>query len=204
MPAEVRDERLAIHRARLGCPEGVDVEFDALDTEPAPHTRRHRDELDVGVGTREADGFDIDLVKLPIPALLRPLAPKHRAGAPELVSGATQHPVGNHRAHHTGGCFGAQGETVFSLVDEGIHFLLDHVSEFADRALEELGVLDDRHPDLLESVFREQVAHDALEMLPGANLRGQYIVHSTDSLYLLYQLNLRRTPGSREQCARAH
>ena len=203
MRAEIRDEFLAIDVARLRRAQRVDVEFDALDAEPAPHARGHRNQLGVDVRAREADGLHIDLVELPVAALLRPLAPEHRAHAPELVARTTQHAVGDHRAHDARSRFGSQGEAVFSLVGEGVHFLLDHVGEFADRALEELGVLDDRHPYLFESVLREQVAHGALEMLPGADLRRQHIVHSTDSLYLLCQLNLRRMRGSRGRSVRA-
>src|SRR5262249_47437379 len=111
-----------------------------------------------------------------------------------------QHAVRDERAHDAGGRLRPQGEALSALRGEGVHLLLDDVGVLADRALEERGVLDDGHADLLVSVLRKQLARTVLQPLPGADLGGQHVVHATDRLDLDRQLNL---PSSAARRARA-
>src|SRR5271156_6703567 len=71
---------------------------------------------------------------------------------------------------------------VLSLVDEAEHLLLDDIGEVADRALEQLRLLDDGDPKFLVAVAGEDFARDALQVLPGRDLRGQHIVHAAQGL----------------------
>ncbi len=192
MRAKVVDQVRPIDPTRLGSAERVDVEFHALDTETAPQPCRHGNELDVGIGTGKADGLDVDLVELPVTPFLRLFVPEHRADGPQLVARTAQQAVGNHCAHHTGGRLRTQRQTLATLVGEGVHLLLDNVGELTDRALEKRGVLDDGCTNLREAILREQLAHGVFEMLPSADLLRQHIIHATDRLYLLCQLNCPR------------
>ena len=155
-----------------------------VDPEALPQARAERDELSVDVRSGTADRLDVHLPELPVAARLRRLVAEHRTDAPQLVARATQHAVGNQRARDAGGGLRAQRQAVPAAVGEGVHLLADHVGVLADRALEELGVLQDRYADLLVAIGGQQLARQVLKVLPGADLRGQHIVHSADRLDL--------------------
>jgi len=72
-----------------------------------------------------------------------------------------------------------------TLVGKGVHLLFHDVRELADGALEELGVLDERHADFLIAIGARHFARAGLQVLPRRNMRGQHVVHSTNGLDLL-------------------
>ena len=74
-----------------------------------------------------------------------------------------QHAVGDHGARHPGGRLGPQRDLIPALVGEAEHLLLDDVGEIADRALEQLRLLDDGHAHFLVAVGGEYVAGAALQ-----------------------------------------
>src|SRR5690606_13104009 len=168
--AEVLHQPRTIGLARLRRPERIDFETHAGDAERAPQPRGERDQLRIDVRTCVTDGLHVDLPELAIAALLRALVPEHRPDAPELVALPAQHAVRDHRAHDARGSFGPQREALSALVGKGVHLVLDHIRELADRTLEKLRVLDDGHADFLVTVGREQLARGPLQVLPEPNL----------------------------------
>ena len=62
------------------------------------------------------------------------------------------------------------------FVLERIHLLGDDVRSLADTAQEQLRVFKDRRADLFVMVFREQLAEQALEILPFFYLAWQKII----------------------------
>jgi hypothetical protein len=143
------------------------------------------------------------LVKLPKASCLRALAPKHRPHAPHAHAALAQQSIGNDCAHDAGGCLRPQGDVIFALIDEAEHLLLDDVREIADRALEQLRLLDHRHAKFFVAVTCENLARHAFQVLPGRDLRGQHIVHAAQGLDDLAQ---ELSPISRADagCVAAH
>ena len=91
------------------------------------------------------EGLAVDLVELAVAPLLRPLVAEHRPASPQPLLLVVQQPVLDGRAHQPGGRLGPQAQAVAAAVVEGVHLLLDDVGVLADRALEELRALDERH-----------------------------------------------------------
>src|SRR4029450_8804067 len=69
---EIGDERVAMVEALVQVAERIDLERDAAgEPQLLPQPREHDDLLRVDVGSLEAERFDIELMKLPVAALLR-------------------------------------------------------------------------------------------------------------------------------------
>src|SRR5688572_10474074 len=119
---------------------------------------------------------------LTVASLLRTLVTEHRTHAPQFQARTAQQAVRDDRSHDARGRFGPQRQLIAALIGEGIHLLLHDVGVLADRALEEIRALYERHADFLVAVCSEQLAGRALQMLPRADLRGQDIVHAANRL----------------------
>ncbi len=182
MSAEIGDELLAVGRARGRGPQRIDQKLGAAESEPPQQARREQYEFRVDIRAFEAECFGIDLMELPVAPGLRPLAPEHRTHAPDSQTPLAQHAVGNHGADDACGRLRAQGDMVLALIDETEHLLLDDVGEVADRTLEQLCLLDHRNAEFLVPIRRKHLAGDALQVLPGRDLRGQHIVHAAQGL----------------------
>ena len=81
-----------------------------------------------------------------------------------------------HGARRARGAFGAQGYGAASLVEEGVHFLLDDVGGVADAALEELRVLKDGSAHLAKAMQGGFAAHDGLDDLPLYGFLGKNVL----------------------------
>ncbi len=182
MRPEVLDQLRAIDGARRRRAERIEVQLESAQPEHAPQAGRHQDEFDVDVRARETEGFDVDLVELAIAAFLRPLVAEHRAHQPDLLALVVQQAVRDAGADDARRRFGPQRQRIVATVPERVHLLLDDVGELADRALEELGALEQRQPDLAIAVLREDFAGRAFEQLPRRRLVGQHVVHAADGL----------------------
>ena len=78
------------------------------------------------------EGFDVELVELPVAALLRALVAKHRAHLPNAQRAVVQRVVLVDGAHHAGRGLGTQRQAVaVHAVFEGVHLLLDDVGHLA-------------------------------------------------------------------------
>ena len=185
--AKILLQPLTVAGTRRHGPERVDHQSHPRNPQRAPQPRAQRDQLDVDIRSRKSQGFEVKLIKLPVATLLRPLVPEHRTQAPELVARAAQQAVGDCRPGNAGGRLGAQRQAVAAEVLEGIHLLFDDIGVFADRALEQLRMLDDGHPHLFVAIGLEHRATNALEMLPGTDFGGQHVIHAAHRLDLLAQ-----------------
>src|SRR6266404_1224940 len=138
-------------------------------------------------------------MELAVASRLRAFAPEHRTHAPDAQAALAQQSVRNDGADDAGGRFGAQRDVVFALIDEAEHLLLDDVGEVADRALEQLRLLDHGNAEFFVTVTREHLARDALQVLPGRYLRRQHIVYAAQGLDNLGQAPspINRTDGRR-------
>src|SRR6185312_5337163 len=128
--------------------------------------------------TGETEGLHVDLVELPVAALLRALVTEHRSRAPQPLHLVVEQSVGETRAHHAGGGFGTQRQALLTAVEEGVHLLLDDVGGVADGALEQFRLLHHRQADLTVTVALQHLAGDALQLLPAARGLRQYVVHA--------------------------
>src|SRR5262249_27671946 len=128
------------------------------------------------------ESFGADLMELTKPALLRPLAAKHRAQVIELSHRlALVHLRLDVSAHHTGRALGTQCDLRPISVIEGVHFLLDDVRRLADGTAEELGFLGDRDADLGEIISSEDLPRRGFDPLPDPYLLGQDVRKSFDA-----------------------
>ena len=133
MRAAVFQHRLAKPRTALRVAQRIDLEIQ-LQPELAAQLVDHHHQLGVGGGVGAAENLDPKLRELAKAALLRTLAPEHRADVVEtLLRIAAVHPGLDIRAHHAGRAFGAQRQRGFGLVavDEGVHLLFHHVRGLA-------------------------------------------------------------------------
>ena len=157
----------------------------------AQQPRRQQNDFRIDVRPLESERLGVDLVELPVASRLRPFAPEHRAHAPHAQPPLAQQSVRDHRARDARGRLGPQGDVILALIDEAEHLLLDDIGEVADRALEQLRLLDDGYAEFLVAVAREHFARDALQVLPGRDLRGQHVVNAAQGLDDLAQGKLR-------------
>src|SRR5882672_6947969 len=126
-------------------------------------------------------------MKLAVASRLRPFAPEHRTHAPDAQASLAQHSVRNDSADDACGRFGAQRDVVLPLIDEAEHLFLDDIGKVADRALEQLRLLDHGNAEFLVAVTHEDLSRDALQVLPGRYLRRQHVVYAAQGLNNLGQ-----------------
>jgi hypothetical protein len=90
---------------------------------------------------------------------------------------------------------------ILALIDEAEHFLLDDIGEIADRALEQLRLLDHRHSEFLIPVTGKDFSRDLFQMLPRRGLRRQHIVNASQGLDDLTQMSSTLSRAARRRRA---
>ena len=181
MLLEVIDQRSAVRAPLVALTEAVELEshIAAFDqSELAPQRADHQDLLGIDVRPGIAERLDVELMELPIAALLLLFVAEHRAHRPQPQRPVVQRVVLDHRAHDAGSGLGTQGQLVaVHRVAPGVHLLLDDVGHLAQAAHEQ------------RAVALHHRAHARLEPLPqrgvgqplGARHRGrQDVVHAFD------------------------
>ena len=134
-------------------------------------------------GPGEAQRLDVELMKLPVAALLRPLVAEHRPRGPYALRPLVGQVVLDGGADDAGGRLGTQRQALaVQLVLERVHLMLDDVGRIADAANEQRGGLDDRQAYVAVAVLAEDVACGVVEEFPRRRLVGQHVVHSADGL----------------------
>ena len=180
---EIGDQRGAMLGALFRLAETVELQFDAVQPEVGPQTGAHQDHFGIDIGTGIAERLDADLVELAVTPLLRPLVAVHLADVIEALRLAGDQVVLDDGTHAAGRPFRAQGQRLaVEAVDEGIHFLLDDVGDFADGALEQRRRLDDRQADRAVAVGLQPRPDGVLEQLPECRFVGQDVVHPAHGL----------------------
>jgi hypothetical protein len=111
--------------------------------------------------------FGVDLVELPVTALLRTFVTEHGAAGPHALRPIVGEVVLDRRADDAGGRFRTQRERLaVQLVLERIHLMLDDVRVLADAAHEQRGRFHDRHAHVPVPVLRKHGTRGVLETLP--------------------------------------
>ena len=136
------------------------------------------DDLDVGLGTREAEALDAELVGLPIAPGLRPLVAEERPDVEEPLRPLREQVVLEHRAHDRRGPLRAQRHAAAALVGERVHLFLDDVGRLADAAHEEFGRLEHRRADLAVAEAGREIAAVGFEAVPAGGFGRKDIVGS--------------------------
>src|SRR3984957_6408098 len=176
--AEISGELIAIRRARCRGSQRIDQQFRARQAETPQQAGGQQNDFGIDIRSLESECFCVDLMKLAVAPRLRPFAPEHRTHAPHPQAALAQHAVRDDCPYDAGGRFGAQRDVILALIDEAEHLLLDDIGKIADRALEQLRLLDHRDAEFLVTVSGKYLSRDALQVLPGCDLRGQHIVHA--------------------------
>ena len=165
---EVRLERLVVLGAARRAADRVDRDLHVVaEAEPLEDRLAEQDDLRVRGRLRRAEHLDAELVQLAHAARLRLFI----AVAGRLVvhldrEAVVVHAVFKHRAHRAGRALGAQRDRAAALVRKRVHLLFDDVRRVADRALEQLRVLEHRRADLGEAVELGLAGHHILNERP--------------------------------------
>ena len=133
----------------------------------APQYRGQLDNLRIDIGPRHAKCFYAELMKLAITTFLWALVPEHGTLVPEPLLLVVQQAMLICRPHTAGGAFGSQGQAVAVTVIETVHLLFDDIGDFPDRALEQLGLLEDRKSNLSVTKALNHAGKAGFEILPG-------------------------------------
>ena len=121
-------------------------------------------------------------MKLAVTPLLRTLATEHGPGGPQTVPLIVQQAIGDGGTHQTCRGFRPQRERIAVAVREGEHFLLDDIRIFANGALEQCCLLEQRQAHFLIAVSVEHFARSSFQEMPPRHVRGKHIVHAAQRL----------------------
>src|ERR1700722_13096995 len=192
MGTEIGRELHAIGRARCRGAERIPQQLRAGQAEPPQQAGGKQNDLGIDIRALKSECLCVDLMELAVAPRLRPLAPEHGSHAPHAQAALAQQAVRDDCARDAGSRFGAQRDVVLALIDEAEHLLLDDVGKVADRAFEQLRLLDHGNAEFLVTIGCEDLARDLLQMLPGRDLRGQHVVYAAQGLDdLAQELKLR-------------
>ena len=142
------EQRLAVQRPAARVADAVDVEHRVADAVAREQQRGDLDHLDVGLGARDAEALDAELVGLAVAPRLRALVAKERPDVVQPLRPLREQLVLEQRAHDARRQLGPQRHAAVALVDERVHLFFDDVGRLADAAREQLGRLEDRRADL--------------------------------------------------------
>ena len=141
---QVGDQRLLEGVAFFGKADGVQLQREEVKyAEAAEEVGADGDEFGVERCIRHAEGFDAHLRELAAAPFLRAFVAEHRPFGIDALR-LLQFAVLDHRPHYAGGGFRAQGDAFVVAVVEGVHFFADDVGFFADGALEQAGLFEER------------------------------------------------------------
>ncbi len=136
----------------------VQIELEAREPHAPKQLDHHLDHFGIHGGRFRADRLRADLIKLPVAALLRPLAPEHRSDVIKLLqSGHLVQPMLDVGAHHRRGGFRPQRQRTAVAILESVHLLADDVGLFAHAARKQRRLFQDRRADLLVVVLAERL-----------------------------------------------
>ena len=123
-------------------------------------------------------------MELTVTAFLGALMTKHGAGVPKPAGLIKKQTVFFGGTHAAGRTFGAQGQAVTVAILKGVHLFLNDIRHFANRALEQVRLLNHRHANFLITVLGKHFPDRVFHKLPHRRLLWQDIVHPADCLDL--------------------
>ena len=154
---------------QFASPTEFSSSLNPLEPDAPQHLDHHLDHFRIHRRRFRSDRLRADLEKLPVAALLRPLAPEHRADVVQLLdAGALVQPVLDVGAHHRRRGFRPQRQRAAVAILEGVHLLADDVGVFAHAAREQRRLFQDGRADLVVVVGAEDFARDASTLVPDA------------------------------------
>ena len=171
---------------RLACrriADRIDVQHHILEAKPLPKPRQHHNLFGIDIRPGKAHCLDIELMKLPIAPFLRTLVTKHRAPGPDALRAVVKQVVLDGGTYQACRRFRPQRE-LFAVhrILKRIHFLLDNIGHFTDRAHEQRRRLDNRRAHQGVTILLEYRAGRVFEKLPQRRIVRQQIVHAADGL----------------------
>src|ERR1700676_2266468 len=164
----------------------IQLQIPARDSDTVEQSRKHLQNFRIArwrlaPRRRRTDYFRSDLIKLPVPPLLRSLPAKLRTNVVELVEPPIPEFVLDVGPHYTGCIFGTQRQHLPLLavcpwpVLPRIHFLRDNVGLFAHTTRKQFRRLENWRANLLEVVSAEHIPNRRLHKIPQRRLRRQQI-----------------------------
>ena len=207
--AEVVLQDLAVDRPTLRAADGVEAELQVLESERLQEVDGQHDDLSIGHRVLLAERLDTELMEFAHAAGLRAVVAEHRADVEELDERSVAvELVLQVRAHDGCRVLRAQRDAASAAVFERVHLLVDDIRAFADAAVEELRVLEERRADLFESIAAADLADLPFDVIPFADSVGQNVFcsprgigeHESFPLYVLiwllvaYLMTAARTP----------
>ena len=133
MGFQMSNQSRAVEFALLAAAKGIDFEPYAREPEQIPEALAHQQHFSVDVRSRVSQRFRSDLVKLPVPALLRPFVPEHRPHVINPLRSTIEQAVLQRRPDRRCRCLGPQGELfTVEAVFEAIHLLFDDIRRLAN------------------------------------------------------------------------
>ena len=142
----------------------------------------HRQQFHVRLRFGRADHFRVDLVELAVTSLLRAFVPEQRAVRRQFQRGVLLPAVREIGAGDPGGEFGPQGKRIPAAILEGIHFLRDNVSRFAERAGKDRRPFEHRHFRAAEAIEFADSFESFDHMREGFGLCAEDILRAPDRL----------------------
>ena len=186
-----RPQERVVSRPAGPAAHGIDERLRLADAEAGEEGVGHLDELGVDGRVLFAEDLDVDLVELAVAALLGLVVAEHGPHVVEAQGrGLEVQPVLDDGPGDGRRVFGAEGDGPAPLVDEGVHLLDDDIRGRAGPSFEELGVLDDRGPELAVAVELEGPPDGGLGGLPGADLGREDVLGSLDGGEVLLRRGL--------------
>ncbi len=168
-------------RAAILIAHRIDQQLKAFETGPAKQIDHHLDHFGVHRWRFRTDGLRANLVKLAITALLRPLAPEHRADVVKLLqSRLLIQAVLDVSAHHRRGGFRTQRERTAVAIVERVHLFADDVGLLAHAARKQSRLFENRRADLLIVVDAKNLARNRFHLIPDGAGRGKDIASAFD------------------------
>ena len=164
--------------------EGVDLDFEVLESKVGEHLHGQADAFGVEAGAIDAHRFHASLDELAVPAKLRALITEDRADVKGLdgeIPGRVKLMLDD-AADDSGSAFRTQSQRAVAFVQEGVHLLADDVAAFAGGAIENLGVFKNRRLDLAIAIKLGDGGENVLDIRVGIRLRAVEVMGSFDSL----------------------
>ena len=134
--------------------------------ELAPQVCGQLDELGVDVWTRHTKGFDTKLLELAITPFLRTFMPKHGALIPKPLLLVIEQSMLIGGSYATRSALRSKTQIVAIAIVKAVHLFFDNVGDLADRALEQLCLLEHRKPNLLITKTINDPVKRGFERLP--------------------------------------
>ncbi len=155
--------------------------FDICDFQSRKKRHQKINQLNIDQSGLNTKDLGINLVKLPVPALLGPFATKHGANRVKFLDRVlgiqTMLYVGPRNRSRS---FRTKGDQVAFAIRKGIHLLFDNVGIFPDASGKKLGPLHNGNPDLFEAKILQKLTRNCFNSLPELNFTGKNIFKSPD------------------------